>query len=119
MPKVVQMCVSVQDPSAESFRILTDEGQIWEQVNDDLLGVGPWKRVELPWEKPAEVPFSECKNPDCPIGCPDSHAAPFAMRVHDGLPDETEVSLQMAAGGCLGTVTVGDIRRLTKEVARG
>lgn len=25
---------------------------------------------------PQEVPFAECKNPDCPIGCPDSHCYP-------------------------------------------
>ena len=54
-PKVIQICASVlrQDPMAESFRVLTNEGQIWEQVYSDLCGVGSWKRVELPWETPA------------------------------------------------------------------
>lgn len=26
---------------------------------------------------PDEVPFAECQNPDCPIGCPDSHCLDF------------------------------------------
>lgn len=27
--------------------------------------------------QPDEVPFAECRNPDCPIGCPDSHCLDF------------------------------------------
>ena len=29
---------------------------------------------------PQDVPFSECKNPNCPVGCPDSHAATPAYK---------------------------------------
>jgi hypothetical protein len=26
------------------------------------------------WDRSAAVAFEDCKNPDCPIGCPDAHA---------------------------------------------
>lgn len=48
----------------------------------------------------------------------DIAAAQFAVDVHAGIPDETPVRLQMDAGGVLGTITVGDIRRL-KEALHG
>ena len=28
-------------------------------------------------ERQQEIAFADCKNPDCPIGCPDSHCLPF------------------------------------------
>ena len=27
--------------------------------------------------KRQEVSFADCKNPECPVGCPDSHCLPF------------------------------------------
>lgn len=35
-------------------------------------------------EEAVEVPFSECQNPDCPIGCPDSHCIDFGDERKEG-----------------------------------
>lgn len=40
----------------------------------------------------------------------------FAVRVNPSIPDDTIVYLQMPAGGCLGSVTVGDIRKLGETI---
>lgn len=45
-------------------------------------------------QPPAETPFSECVNPECPVGCPESHATPpsyWAMVDADSEPDEPVV----------------------------
>lgn len=56
--KVVHMCASTlrqADPEIEVLRILTDDGEIWEQVYSSMHGAGPWRRITLPWEDGAVV----------------------------------------------------------------
>lgn len=89
LPKVIQMTadsLEAYDGShgpVDIFRILTDTGEVWESCTGRNYGDGSWQRLNLPWDTP-EVPFSECKNPDCPIGCPDSHCLDFPKEVHRG-----------------------------------
>lgn len=73
MAQIKQIAVSVC-AEGESIVALTDDGRMFRMCND-----GPWRELPLPWKQQAEVPFSECKNPDCPIGCPDSHCLDFPM----------------------------------------
>lgn len=85
MPKVIQMASATlaewpgSHGPVDIFRILTDTGEVWESCTGRNYGDGSWQRVKLPWEVQPEVPFAECQNPDCPIGCPDSHCLDFPM----------------------------------------
>lgn len=79
MPKVIQITGLTQEglegvhPPGCGIAILTDTGEIYERWYGGG-GKAQWFRTPLPWEEVKEVPFAECQNPDCPIGCPDSHA---------------------------------------------
>lgn len=71
MPKVIQMCATSLEARdgchgpVDILRILTDEGEVWEQSIGANYGDSSWQRIQLPWEKPIEtpkpalVPFSE------------------------------------------------------------
>ena len=78
MPKVIQICATSLEARegchgpVDIFRVLTDEGEVWEQVIGANYGDGSWERLRLPWEepieapKPAAVPFSDTE-PDEPV----------------------------------------------------
>ncbi len=53
-------------------------------LEDSVSESGPYDRRANPGESPnfphGEMPAGElgdCANPDCPVGCPDSHCLPF------------------------------------------
>lgn len=52
--------------------VLLDDGRVYEQYSGYGELTTEWTEIRGPWSM--DVPFGQCKNPDCPIGCPDSHA---------------------------------------------
>ena len=56
-----------------SMTVKLDFPRVEEPFVDEMRKLAIERWIER--TKPQETPLSECVNPECPVGCPDSHAA--------------------------------------------
>jgi hypothetical protein len=71
-PDRIEIWMFVQDHNHPRVQHICGRECLQKVLNRRL---DSWERPGA--AKPQEVPLEECRNIDCPIGCPDSHCLPF------------------------------------------